>query len=378
MNYGKIYSAYTEINLDNLVANYKIAQKKAKGAHVLAVIKADAYNHGAVVAAKKLFSHGACHFAVANIDEGIELRENGIDGMILVLGPALPERYADAAKYDISLAVCSYEELVFADKFTKDKNCALKIHLALNTGMNRVGLCAESDEISNVCENCANIIKQNRNIITEGIFSHFCDIENTDTAFSEKQYDSFVKTVKLFEENGVNFKIRHISNSGATMNHPEFRCDLVRFGIALYGCEFSDGGVLPVLSFKTHIAQITSVKKGETVGYGRTYTAEKDMKIATITAGYADGVNRLLSNKGSVLVRGKRAPIVGRVCMDMTMIDITDIPDASVFDDVTIIGRDGNESITAEEHASICGTISYEILCSIGKRVKRTYIGENE
>lgn len=369
----KKYSAYTEINLDNLITNYKIAQEKAKGSDVLAVVKADAYNHGAVVVAKKLSSVGARHFAVANIDEACELRQAGLEGMILVLAPVIPERYKEAAENDISVAVCSYEDLCFADKFTKENNSELKIHIALNTGMNRIGFCTVDNDIATVVQKASKIISDNKNIVPEGIFSHFCDIENEDISFSEKQYGLFDKTVKLFEQNGISFKIRHISNSVGTIRYPAFHADLVRFGIGLYGCEFESDGVLPVMSFKTHIAQIFDIKKGDTVGYSRTYTAEKDMKIATITAGYADGVNRLLSNKGEVLVRGKRASVVGRVCMDMTMIDITDIPEALLFDEVIILGSDGKEQITAQDHANICGTISYEILCGIGKRVKRVY-----
>lgn len=376
MNESKTYSAYAEINLDNLVRNYNIAIKRASGADVLAVVKADAYNHGAQVVAKKLYSVGARHFAVANIDEARELRKSGLCGMILVLGPTLPERYPDVVESDIAIAVCSAEELLMIDKYTKETGDVIKIHLALNTGMNRVGFCAESTEISDIAKYASKIISQNENIVPEGIFSHFCDIENTDTSFSEKQYELYCKTVELFEQNGVHFKIQHICNSGGALNHPEFHRNLVRFGISLYGCEFSDSGVLPVMSFKTHIAQILQLKKGDTVGYGRTFEAESDMRIATITAGYADGINRLLSNTGAVLVRGRRAPIVGTVCMDMTMVDITNIPDAELFDEVTIIGCDGCESITAEEHASLCGTISYEILCNIGNRVKRMYKGE--
>ncbi|MBE6622853.1 MAG: alanine racemase [Ruminococcaceae bacterium] len=367
------FASYAIIDLDNLAHNLKTVRKNLTNADILAIVKADAYNHGSEQIAKKLFSLGVHNFAVANIDEALALRNCGVGGMILVLGPMLPSRYCDAVKENISVTADSAETLASLDEYTKRSGNILKFHMALNTGMNRIGFNA-SEGFSSELEKAANVIKSNKNMIPEGIFSHLCDADNDDEAFTRKQYERFDNACRILSEAGIIFGMKHICNSAGTWKYPEFHLDLVRFGIGLYGCEDYSGSLLPVMSFKTHIAQISKVRKNETIGYGLTYVAEKDMTIATVTAGYADGFNRKLSNNGDVLIRGRRAPIVGRVCMDMTMVDISDIPEASLFDEVTIIGKDGDEIITAEEVAKRCDTISYEILCGIGKRVNRLYV----
>ena len=360
------YSSYAVINLDNLKHNLAVAQKKAGDSKILAVVKADAYGHGAKAVSDALYSSGVRHFAVANI----------------VLGPVLPLRLGDTAENDISVTVDSPESMAFADEFTRESGKKLKIHIALNTGMNRIGFdaydCGKSADDESVLSqsllDASEILKSNRLLITEGIFSHLCDADNEDCGYTEKQFERFEKTVSQLADKGINFDYRHICNTAGTMKYSEYRYDLIRFGIGLYGYEFPGSSLLPVMSFKTHIAHITMVKKGDTIGYGRDYTAPRNMRTATVTAGYADGFNRLLSNRGFVIIHGKRAPIVGRICMDMTMVDVTDIPEAALFDEVTIIGCDGEESLNADEIAESCGTISYEILCSVGKRVPRTYV----
>ncbi len=373
------FSSYTLIDLDALEHNISLVKKGLDKAKILAIVKADGYNHGAGIIAEKMYRCGIRHFAVANIDEAIKLRSFiGIEGMILVLGPALPSRYADAVKYNISLTVDSCDTLDSLIGFLSKSDSAIKIHIALNTGMNRIGFKCEENGISDELAGVSKKILDCKNIIPEGIFSHFCDADNSDTEFTDLQYSKFSNTAKALEDIGLSFKYKHICNSAGTMLHKNYHCDLVRCGIVLYGCDFPDSNVLPVMSFKTHIGHINIVKKGDVIGYGKTYTAQKDMKIATVTAGYADGFNRLLSNKGAVLICGKKAPIVGRVCMDMTMVDISDIPEAKLFDEVTIIGKDGNECISAEEIAAMCDTISYEIICGIGRRVNRIYIENGE
>lgn len=367
------FASYAIIDLDNLAHNLKTVKEKLSNADILAIVKADAYNHGSEQIAKKLFSLGVHNFAVANIDEALALRNCGVGGMILVLGPMLPSRYCDAVKENISVTADSVETLTSLDEYTKKSGNTLKFHMALNTGMNRIGFNA-SEGFTPDLEKASRMIKENKNMIPEGIFSHLCDADNDDEAFTRKQYERFDTACKILSDAGVDFGLKHICNSAGTWKFPEFHLDLVRFGIGLYGCEDYSGLLLPVMSFKTHIAQISKVRKNEAIGYGLTYIAEKDMTIATVTAGYADGFNRKLSNNGDVLIRGKRAPIVGRVCMDMTMVDISDIPEASLFDEVTIIGKDGDEIIAAEEVARRCDTISYEILCGIGKRVNRLYV----
>lgn len=373
------FSSYTVINLDNLEHNVSVINSRLCKAKMLAVVKADGYNHGAEIIAEKLYRCGIRHFAVANIDEAIKIRSIiGTESMVLVLGPALPSRYTDAVKYNISLTVDSMATLDSIIEHLKNDGSNLKIHIALNTGMNRIGFCCQTAGVSDELSQVAKKISECKNLISQGIFSHFCDAENDDTSFTDLQYKKFENTVDTLKALGLSFEYKHICNSAGTMIHKNYHCDLVRCGIALYGCEFGDSELLPLMSFKTHIGHINTVKCGEIIGYGKTYKAQKDMRVATVTAGYADGFNRLLSNKGYVLIRGKKAPIVGRVCMDLTMVDISHIPDACLFDEVTIIGKDGNEEIRAEDVAALCDTISYEIICGIGRRVNRIYTENGE
>ncbi len=372
------YNSFVVIDLDNLKHNLELSKKKAGGAYILAVVKADAYNHGSEMIAKKLYEWGVCHFAVANIDEALELRRAGVGGMILVLSPMPVSRYDDAVKNDISVTADSVGTLAAICGFAKENNKKIKLHLALNTGMNRIGFKIGHGRLSEELVSAKELIISEKNVIPEGIFSHLCDADNSDTAFTELQLRRFGETVSLLSKEGVDFRFRHICNSAGTVFFGEPKFDLVRCGIILYGCEFSEYGVLPVMSFITRISETFSVKKGETIGYGRSYTADHDMRVATISAGYADGYSRQLSNTGYVLCHGKKAPIVGRVCMDMTMIDVTDIPEAQVFDPVTLLGKNGDLSIHAEELAVLCDTISYEILCRVGKRLKRFYIENGE
>ena len=368
------FSSYIVINLDNLEHNVGVIKQRLGNAKMLAVVKADGYNHGVQTVAEKMYRCGVRHFAVANIDEAIKLRSViGTEGMILILGPTLPSRYPDAVKYNISLTVDSTASLCSIIDFLSGTDSRINIHLALNTGMNRIGFASFEKGLTGELSEVASRISECKKLVPQGVFSHLCDAENEDTGFTELQYSRFENTVNALSDAGLSFEYKHICNSAGTMFHKDFHCDLVRCGIALYGCEFEGCGLLPVMSFKTHIGHINTVKKGDIIGYGKTYTAKADMRVATVTAGYADGFNRLLSNRGDVLIRGRRAPIVGRVCMDLTMVDITDIPEAELFDEVTIIGRDGDEVITAEEVASLCDTISYEIICGIGRRVNRVY-----
>ena len=360
------FASYAIIDLDNLAHNLAAVRKNLADADILAIVKADAYNHGSEQIAKKLYSLGVHNFAVANIDEALALRNCGVGGMILVLGPMLPSRYCDAVKENISVTADSVETLNFLDEYTKNSGNTLKFHMALNTGMNRIGFSA-SGNLTPELEKAANMIKDNKNMIPEGIFSHLCDADNDDETFTRKQYERFEKTCKILSDAGVDFGLKHICNSAGTWKYPKFHLDLVRFGLGLYGCEDYSGTLLPVMSFKTHLAQISKVKKSEAIGYGLTYVAEKDMTIATISAGYADGYYRLLSNKASVLINGKRANIIGRVCMDQFCVDVSDIPDVKRGDEVVLFG----DGLPVEELADIVGTINYELVCNVSNRVKR-------
>ncbi len=372
------YPAFAKINLSNLAHNVRIAQEKihktiSDKAEILAVIKADAYGHGVVMVAKRLEKENVNHFAVANIDEAVELRKNNIGGMILILGCILPSRYADAADNDISVTVESYDALKNIEAFAKKENKKIKIHIKLNTGMNRIGFATYDNKISCELVKSLSILRESKNLLCEGIFSHFSNGDDEDKSITDYQFKKFMYTVNELEKMGFCFRYRHICNSVGTLYYPEFHLDLVRYGIGLYGCEYEDMGILPVMSFKAHIVAVHNIKKGESIGYSGTFTAQHDMRVATVCAGYADGVDRLLSNRGYVLCHDKRAKILGRVCMDMMMIDVSDIDNAKLYDIVTIFGKDENETLHVEEDARLCGTISYELLCRIGKRAKRIY-----
>ncbi|MBE6681027.1 MAG: alanine racemase [Ruminococcaceae bacterium] len=362
----KELKTWCNINLDAIAHNYKYTCSRTDSA-VICVIKANAYGHGAVPIARRLYDEGCRSFAVSSIEEALELRLGGItDCCILVLGYVLPCRIKEAVENDISFALASYD---FAKQLCEtDTEKAPKVHIKLNTGMNRTGftVCHNSgyQELAEAIE----LIREN-NIEVEGVFSHFAKAED-DTAFSQKQWGYFENAVDFIKSKGVSPKVIHICNSMGTYNYPSMHLDAVRLGIHLYGCSSDDKNYLPAMDFYTRIVDIHTLKEGDGVSYGLDFIADKEMKIAVIGAGYADGIFRCLSDgKGYVLVRGKKCPILGRVCMDMTMIDISHVPDAKVCDVVTIWG----EGLSADEQAKNAGTISYELLCSVAPRVTRVY-----
>ncbi len=354
------------VDLDAIAHNYNYTKSRTN-AKVIAVVKANAYGHGAVEAANRLVAEGCDYFAVSSIEEALELRKGGIECGILVLGYVLPCHIEKAVDTDISFACASLE---FAKALSETKlSKKAKIHIKLNTGMNRTGF--------NVCHNAGYddlkdalaLLKNNKSIQFEGVFSHFAKAED-DKAFSDKQCAYFENAVDFIKSNGVNPDMLHICNSAGTYNYPSKHLDAVRAGIHLYGCASGDKNFIQAMDFNTRIVDIHNLKEGDGVSYGLDYIADKERKIAVVGAGYADGIFRCLSDgKGYFLVRGKRCPVIGRVCMDMTMIDISDIPEAQVGDVVTIWGK----NLPADEQAENAGTISYELLCSVSPRVVRVY-----
>lgn len=354
------------VDLNAIAHNYNYTKSKTN-ARIISVVKAGGYGHGAVAVAKRLCNEGCDYFAVSSFEEALELRCGGIDGGILVLGYVLPCNITKAVENDISFACASLEfaKTLAGMSFSKKA----KIQIKLNTGMNRTGF--------NVCHSygyedlkaAINVIKENDGIQVEGIFSHFAKAEN-DKAFSEKQWGYFENAVDFIKKNGIVPDMLHICNSEGTYNFPSMHLDAVRMGIHLYGCSSGDDNYIQAMDFCTRIVDIHSVREGDGISYGLHYIADRERKIAVVGAGYADGVFRCLSDgKGYFLVRGKRCPIVGIVCMDMTMIDISDVDDAEVGDVVTIWGKD----LPADEQAKNAGTISYELLCSVAPRVIRVY-----
>ena len=361
----KNLKTWCKINLDAIAHNYKLTKSKTTS-RVICVIKANAYGHGAIPVAKRLIKEGCDFFAVSSIEEALELRHGGIDCDILVLGYILPYNIPESVENDISFACASYEfaEILCNTKLSKKA----KIHIKLNTGMNRTGFCICHNSGYEDLRKAVCLIKESDNINVCGVFSHFAKAED-DKAFSEKQWGYFNNAVDFIKNEGIHPEILHICNSMGTYNYPSMHLDAIRLGIHLYGCD-ADENYLPAMDFYTRIVDIHTVKDGDGVSYGLDFIADKETKVAVVGAGYADGVFRCLSDgRGYFSVNGKKCPIIGRVCMDMTMIDISDVQDAKVGDIVTIWGKD----LPAEEQAKNAGTISYELLCSPTKRVHRIY-----
>lgn len=367
--------AWAEINLDNAKENYKTIKMSAKDRRIMPVIKADAYGHGANFLAKLYEQCGTEIFAVSNINEAIKLRKAGITKDILILGYTPKEYIETLLEYSITQTVYSLDYAKELSKIVSKTNVFIKTHLKLDTGMNRLGFNPEQDY--------SDILKALAlpGIYFEGIFTHYAVADSEDSSdkdFSLEQLNRFNNAVAKLSSDGHSFKYIHCCNSAATLLHPFDEGNLVRPGIILYGIAPADDLSLkyelsPVMSIKTVVSAIKTIHKGETVSYGRTFTANKDMRIATLPIGYGDGYPRKMSNCGKVLINGKFADIVGRVCMDQMMIDITDIPKVSVGTEVTVIGQSGDNSITFAEIADMVDTIPYELVCNISVRVPRVY-----
>lgn len=364
-----------EIDLDAVDFNIKSIIKRIDGrARIIGTVKADAYGHGAVEVSKVLEENGIDMFSVAMIDEGINLRNNGIKAPILVLGLTPPEYVKEAVEYDLIQTVSDYNTAEAISKAAKELSKKAVIHIKIDTGMGRIGFRPEKESFDEI-ENISKL----ENIEINGIFTHFCTSDEKDKTFTYVQKEKFVYAVKELEKRGINIPLKHASASAGLMDFDDLFFNAVRPGIILYGYYPSDDvmkdrlPIKPVMSLKSNVMYIKDIENGDTIGYGRTYMANEKRTIATIPAGYADGYNRLLSNKGCVLVNGKRAQLKGRICMDQCMADITGI-NAKQWDEVVLMGKQGNEEITADEIANEIGTISYEVLCMVSKRVPRVYI----
>lgn len=365
--------SWIEISKRQIVDNYLLYKAQINtNQKVMAVVKADAYGHGSPIVAKILQENGVYDFAVSNINEAVELRNAGIRGQILILGYTPVESLDMVERYDITQALISEE-------YTDDiiaSNHRIKCQYAIDTGMNRIGL--NSDR---VCDCSLAIRKAKTYLKLTGIFSHLCVADSldseADSRFTEKQIEKFRIVADSVKD--LRLPYVHILNSAGGLWHNDSLSCFARLGIVLYGLKpdyvnLLPAGVRPVMNWKSVISMIKDVDVGENIGYGRNFTADRPMIIATIPTGYADGYNRMLSNKGYVLINGKRAPIVGRICMDQFMVDVTDITDVQRYDEVVLLGKSGEEELTADDMARIIGTIGYEIVCDIGKRVQRIYL----
>jgi alanine racemase len=342
---------------------------------IMGVVKADGYGHGAVPVARAMdpYVEG---YAVSNIDEGISLRRHGIKKPILILGVTHSQRFEDLLRYDIQPAMFRLKEAKELSELAAEQGKKAKIHLALDTGMSRIGMQPDRESAKEAAQMAALY-----GIELEGLFTHFARADEADKSFYQTQFERYQEFLSYLKEYGVMIPVRHCSNSaGIVENLDSNQMDMVRAGICIYGLYPSDEvdrnrvKLTPAMEIKSFITYIKEIAPGTPVSYGSTFVSEHAMRVATIPTGYADGYNRGLSNRGSVLIRGKRAKILGRICMDQFMVDVTDIPEAEEDDEVTLIGKDGEDEITVEEMAACFGGFHYEIICDIGKRVPRVYI----
>ena len=373
-NNSRIYAA---IHMDALEQNLENMRKNlTPGTKMIGVIKANAYGHGSVPVArlmeKKDYIWG---YAVANVPEAEELREAGMKKPILILGYVFPEDYQTLVDLEIRPAVFDYETAELLSQEAQKAGKVHPIHLAFDTGMTRIGFRHPKESIPEILR-----ISKLPGITIEGAFTHFARADEQDLTFAHQQFAKYQEFLMLLEEAGIQIPVRHCNNSAGILWHREGDLDAVRPGITLYGIapsnEVVNPGVElhPMMELKSHISFVKEVEAGVAVSYGGTFVTTKDStRIATIPVGYADGYPRSLSNKGYVLINGKKAPIIGRICMDQMMVDVTDIPDVQVEDVVTLVGTDGDETITIEEIANPAARFDYEMLCDISSRVTRVY-----
>jgi alanine racemase len=377
MNHIKTHRpTWAEIDLDNLAFNFKSVRSfVGNSVKYMAVVKADAYGHGSIVCSKRLESEGIDWFGVALPEEGVELRQSGIRKLILCLGGFWPGQESMILNNRLTPVVYQIDRAESLDRVAKERGTVAAVHVKIDTGMGRIGV--RYDEASTFAE----LLKQFDNLRVEGMMTHFAAADDLgENEFTSLQVQRFGNAVAAFRERGHNPAYLDLSNSPGAIAHPEAGGNMVRLGGVLYGL---GGDVLPegvdkpelrpVMSLRTKIAFLKKVPAGETVGYGRTFRAGREILAATLPIGYQDGYNRRLSNEGRVIVRGKYAPVIGRISMDWTIVDVTDVQNVDEGDEVVLIGSGNSVSISAEDIARTIGTISYEVTCSIDRRVERVY-----
>ena len=355
--------AYAEIKLDNLERNVEaIKDILQDGVEILAVVKANAYGHGSIEVSKKLSVLNINNLAVATYEEAMEIKSAGVKSNILILGSITNEEIISSIDKNILFTIYDISQLYFIDSLNLD---SISFHLKIDTGMNRLGIYREQ-----IIESIS-IINKNPNLSLKGIYTHFPESNLVDSKFTESQIDEFDKIIMSFKNAIPNIDFFHISNSTGIINFPKSHLNMARPGLALYGLVTEENSeIIPVMELKTSIVKIRNIKKGDSVSYGRTFIAKEEMIIGVIPIGYADGLPRALSNKGKVTCKDKNCDILGRVCMDLTIINLSEIDNPRVGDEVIIFGT---EKINANQVADLADTIPYEIVCGISKRVKRIY-----
>ena len=378
----KTYSrVYAKIDLDAIAYNMEqMKQNIRPETKVMAVIKADGYGHGAVQIAEMMERWNYIWgFAVATLDEAVVLRTEGIQKPILVLGCVFPDQYMEMLKHEIRMNIYTEEMAESISRMAAREGKTAYVHIKLDTGMSRLGFGINEQSAETIKR-----ISKMPNVNMEGIFTHFTKADEKDKSFTKKQIQEFVWMTERLKEKNVRFTYEHCSNSAGIIDVPEANFDIVRAGISTYGLYPSEEvdktnvKLKPALALKSHVAFVKEIERGTPVSYGGTFVAKEKMKIATIPVGYADGYPRSLSNKGYVLIRGKKAPILGRVCMDQFMVDVTQIEGVSFGDKVTMIGKDGNEILPVEVLSELSGRFNYEFVCDLGKRIPRVYVRDGK
>lgn len=374
-----IRPVWLEINLDAIAHNVRtIKGIVGRNTQIIAVVKANAYGHGAVEVSQVALENGVAILAVGVVEEGIILRKAGIKAPILICGLTLEDQLKPLLSYNLTPTICDLQILEALSKVAGENGKTVGIHIKIDTGMGRLGV-SPSKTLNFVKK-----ISKMRNIKIEGIFTHLAATNEKDGIYTKMQLDKYKKALLELEKEGINIPLKHIANSAAILSSSSMYLDAVRPGIILYGLFPSPKSertveLKPAAEFKTKIIFLKKVPPGKSIGYGRTYITTKTTKVATLPVGYADGYSRLLSNKAEVLVRGERAPIIGRICMDLCMIDVTHIPKVRVGDEVILWGRQGSETIWAEEIAGKIGSIVYEVICMVDKeRVPRVFIKDGK
>lgn len=373
-------SCWAEIDLNaiehNITAIKSLLDSKTK---LTAVIKADAYGHGSIQIAHSAVNSGADILAVSALDEALELRQAQILAPIFILGYSEPSYAPYIVAYDISQTIYNYDMAKALSDAAVKQNKLAHIHIKIDTGMGRIGFLPNEESYDEIVK-----ILSLPNLHFEGLFTHFSCADEKDINYTKKQFEFFMQTVNNLKNLGFEPDYIHSANSAATLRFPDYHLDLVRAGIILYGIFPSTESMQtkiklrPAMSVKTKVSNIKHLKKGESISYGRNYITTKKMKIATISIGYADGYPRKLSNQAKVLIKEQYAPVVGNICMDQCMVDVTEIDDIAIGDEVVVFGRQGEKEIGVDEIACYLETISYEVLCDIGRRIPRIYVRDGQ
>lgn len=374
-----IRPVWAEIDLDAIKYNIDSIKRRVDTKELIAVVKADAYGHGALDVSKTLVENGATKLAVAVITEAMELRHGNINTPIMILGYTPLEFAADLINYDIEQTIFDLEYATKLSEIALNLGKKAKVHVALDTGMGRIGFLINDNSLNEILK-----ISSLKGLEVVGIFTHFATADESDKNYSNKQYKKFTDFNEKLISKGVNIPLKHVSNSGAIIDMPNTYLDAVRAGIVLYGYYPSEDvlkqnlDLKKAITIKTQVAHVKILDKNEYVSYGRKFKTERKSIIATLPIGYADGYSRALTGKAKVIINGKFAPVVGTICMDQCMIDVTDIGDVHVGDEVIVLGRDKDLKFDADDMAKAMGTINYEVLCMIKQRIPRVYIEDGK